>query len=153
MLNTRNEGTNKVFYSYLACFVNTFTMNMYVSMSYTGLIRVYPSEPPPLTQRTAAKRPAAPAHECTGPASTGPRRIATEETGRVSRTATGQPQRIGIIKRVETRGVESGFTEGVKGALQLLINRYGEIRFAQVPERVSTKSVVVFINRSRITYG
>ena len=33
----------------------------------------------------------------------------------------------------------------VKGALQLLINRYGKIRFAQVPERVSTKSFVVLI--------
>jgi len=33
----------------------------------------------------------------------------------------------------------------VQGALQLLINRYGQIRFAQVPERVSTKSFVVLI--------
>jgi len=33
----------------------------------------------------------------------------------------------------------------VKGALQLLINRYGQICFAQVPERVSTKSFVVLI--------
>jgi len=33
----------------------------------------------------------------------------------------------------------------VKGALQLLINRYGQIRFAQVPERVSTQSFVVLI--------
>jgi len=33
----------------------------------------------------------------------------------------------------------------LKGALQLLINRYGYIRFAQVPERVSIKSVVVSI--------
>jgi len=33
----------------------------------------------------------------------------------------------------------------VKGALQLLINRYGLIRFAQVPERVLTKSFVVLI--------
>jgi len=32
--------------------------------------------PPPLAQHTAVKRPAAPTHECTGPASTGPRRIA-----------------------------------------------------------------------------
>jgi len=37
MLNTRNEEHNKGFYSYLACFVNTFTLNMYVSMSYTVL--------------------------------------------------------------------------------------------------------------------
>jgi len=36
MLNTRNEETNAVFYSYVACFVNTFTLHMYVSMSYTG---------------------------------------------------------------------------------------------------------------------
>ena len=28
---------NAVFYSYFACFVNTFTLNMYVSMSYTGV--------------------------------------------------------------------------------------------------------------------
>jgi len=35
---------------------------------------------------------------------------------------------------------------GVKGALQLLMNRYGSIRFAQVPEQVSTtKSFVVLI--------
>ena len=27
MLNTRNEETNTVFYSYLACFVNTLTLN------------------------------------------------------------------------------------------------------------------------------
>jgi len=35
----------------------------------------------------------------------------------------------------------------LKGALQLLIIRYGQIRFAQVPEpkRVSTKSFVVLI--------
>jgi len=37
MLNTRNEKMNAVFYSYFACFVNTFTLNMYVSMSYTGV--------------------------------------------------------------------------------------------------------------------
>jgi len=40
-----------------------------------------PRNTPPLTQHTAAKRPAAPTHECTGPAITGPRRIATEEKG------------------------------------------------------------------------
>ena len=33
----------------------------------------------------------------------------------------------------------------LKGALQLLINRYGQIRFAQIPERVSTKCFVVLI--------
>jgi len=44
-----------------------------------------PPPPPPPTQHTGAKRPAAPTHECTGPASTGRGRIATEEKGRVSR--------------------------------------------------------------------
>ena len=39
MLHTRNEEDNTVFYSDLACFVYTFTLNMYVSMSYTGLHR------------------------------------------------------------------------------------------------------------------
>jgi len=33
----------------------------------------------------------------------------------------------------------------VKGVLQLLMNRYGYIRFAHVHERVSTKSLVVLI--------
>ena len=33
----------------------------------------------------------------------------------------------------------------VKGVLQLLINCCGQIRFAQVPERVSTQSFVVVI--------
>ena len=33
----------------------------------------------------------------------------------------------------------------IKGALQLLMNLYGQIHFAQVPERVSTKSFVVLI--------
>jgi len=37
MLNTRNEENNTVFYSYLACFVNTSTLNTCVFMSYTGL--------------------------------------------------------------------------------------------------------------------
>jgi len=36
MLNTRNEEKNTVFYSYVACFVNTFTLTMNVSVSYTG---------------------------------------------------------------------------------------------------------------------
>jgi len=39
MLNTRNEENNTVFYSYLACFVNTFSLKIYVSMSYPGLTR------------------------------------------------------------------------------------------------------------------
>jgi len=39
MLNTRNEVKNTGFYSYLACFVHTFTLNMYVSMSFTGVLR------------------------------------------------------------------------------------------------------------------
>jgi len=33
----------------------------------------------------------------------------------------------------------------VKGALQLPMNRYGYIRFAQVPERVSIRSFVVSV--------
>ena len=53
-----------------------------------------PRNTPPLTQHTAAERPAAPTHEFTGPASTDPRRTATEEKGRVSGTATGQPKPI-----------------------------------------------------------
>jgi len=36
MSNTRNEETNTVIYSYIPCFVNTFTLNMNVSMPYTG---------------------------------------------------------------------------------------------------------------------
>jgi len=36
-------------------------------------------------------------------------------------------------------------TGHLKGALQLLINRYGSIRFAQVPERVSTKEFCRFV--------
>jgi len=40
----------------------------------------------------------------------------------------------------------------LKGALQLLMNRYGKIRFAHVHERVSTKSFVVLIRgNSRVT--
>ena len=39
ILNTRNEENNTVFYSDSAYFVNTFTLNMYVSMSHTVLIR------------------------------------------------------------------------------------------------------------------
>ena len=39
MLNTQHEETHTGFYSYLACFVKLFTLNMYVSMSYTGLAR------------------------------------------------------------------------------------------------------------------
>jgi len=39
----------------------------------------------------------------------------------------------------------------VKAARQLLSNRYGQIHFAQVPERVSTKSFVVLsIGDSRV---
>ena len=34
MLNTQSEEKNMVFYSYLACFMNTLTLNAYVSMSY-----------------------------------------------------------------------------------------------------------------------
>jgi len=40
MLNTRGEEYNTAFYSYLACFImKTVTLNMYISMSYTGLSR------------------------------------------------------------------------------------------------------------------
>jgi len=39
MLNTRNEDKKTIFYSCLACFVNTFTLNVYMSMSYTGWTR------------------------------------------------------------------------------------------------------------------
>ena len=39
MLSTRNEEKTTVFYSYLACLVNTFSLNTYVSMSYTGATR------------------------------------------------------------------------------------------------------------------
>jgi len=38
----------------------------------------------------------------------------------------------------------------VKGALQLLINRYGYIRLAHVHERVSTPSFVVLIIRNSV---
>ena len=36
MLNMRREGTSTVLYSYLARFVTTLSLNVYVSMSYTG---------------------------------------------------------------------------------------------------------------------
>jgi len=36
MLNMRNAENNAVFYSNLVCFVNTFSLNMYVFMPYTG---------------------------------------------------------------------------------------------------------------------
>jgi len=39
MLNTREEEKNPVLYSYLACGMNTVTLDMYVLMSYTGLHR------------------------------------------------------------------------------------------------------------------
>jgi len=34
MLNTRNEENNTPFYSYFACFVNVFTLNMYSHVTY-----------------------------------------------------------------------------------------------------------------------
>jgi len=34
VLNTQSEEKNAIFYSYSACFVNTLTVNMYVSMPY-----------------------------------------------------------------------------------------------------------------------
>ena len=39
MLSTRGDENNTVLYSSLACFVDTFTLNMNVSMSYTELTR------------------------------------------------------------------------------------------------------------------
>jgi len=42
MLNRRNQEKKTAAHSYLACFVNTFTPNKYVSMSYIGLDRVDP---------------------------------------------------------------------------------------------------------------
>jgi len=45
-------------------------------------------------------------------------------------------------------GVLTGLSLRVKDALQLLVNRYGLFRFAQVPERVSTKSAFVLIIRN-----
>jgi len=39
MLNTRNEAKKTVFYSYLACFMNTFPLNMYEFLSYSGFTR------------------------------------------------------------------------------------------------------------------
>jgi len=39
MLNTRGEDSNTVFYSDLAGFMNAVSLNMYASMSYTGLTR------------------------------------------------------------------------------------------------------------------
>jgi len=36
MLNTQSEEYTTVFNSYLACFMNTLTLNMDVSMAYTG---------------------------------------------------------------------------------------------------------------------
>jgi len=39
MSNTRTEETNTVFYSDVAWFFNTFSLNMYVSMPYTGSAR------------------------------------------------------------------------------------------------------------------
>ena len=36
MLNNRSEEDTTAFYSYLLCFMNTATLNMYVFLSYTG---------------------------------------------------------------------------------------------------------------------
>jgi len=41
--------------------------------------------------------------------------------------------------------VTGAYKRRVKGALQLLSERYGSIHFAQAPERVSTESFVVLI--------
>ena len=50
-------------------------------------------------------------------------------------------------KRIEAAGGPGGRRRRVrvKGALQLLINRYGSIRLAHVLERVTTKSFVVLM--------
>jgi len=40
---------------------------------------------------------------------------------------------------------DTGGGQRVEGALQLLMSRYGSIRFAQVPERVLTKGFVILI--------
>jgi len=39
MLNTRSKEGNAVFYSCLACFMNTLILNMYVFLSNTGSTR------------------------------------------------------------------------------------------------------------------
>jgi len=39
VLNTQSGEQNTVFYSYLPCSVNTFTLNIFIRMSYTGLNR------------------------------------------------------------------------------------------------------------------
>jgi len=39
MLNTRSEEESTVFYSYVACCMNTLPMNMYEFLSYTGFTR------------------------------------------------------------------------------------------------------------------
>ena len=41
MLNTRRVEDSMVFYSYVACFMNTVTLNMYISMSYVGFTLRY----------------------------------------------------------------------------------------------------------------
>jgi len=77
--------------------------------------------PPPLTQHTAAEHPAAPTHECTGPASTGPRRTATEEKGRVSRTATGQRDSAAprVPRSVATQALSRAYPYGIYSAYNL----------------------------------
>ena len=40
MLHTRIEEKNTRFFSYSACSVHIFTLNMYVSMAYTGGNRI-----------------------------------------------------------------------------------------------------------------
>jgi len=46
---------------------------------------------------------------------------------------------------VKVASIYIGAQGTFKSALQLLMNRYGKIRFAQVPERVSTQSFVGLI--------
>jgi len=58
---------------------------------------------------------------------------------------------VGLMMMGNSRVESLRHTGHLKGALQLLIHRYGSIRFAQVPERVSTKSfVVLMIGNSRV---
>jgi len=58
---------------------------------------------------------------------------------------------ISLVQLGYDKAIATGAQGTFKGALQLLINRYGYIRFAQVPERILTKSfVVLMIGSSRV---
>jgi len=95
------------------CTPNSFICNDFTTVGYTDNARAsQPSAPPstdgarlsrarrllslsppspPITQQTAAERPAAPTQSA-GPASTGLRRTATEDQGRVRNNGTGLPR-------------------------------------------------------------